>query len=223
MFWQETEKQETYQVPDDIIDLVFKVKGKSIDVDHAWALATALETLLGEQVCTQIGVFPVLTGQSGNGWFKPEDQVFLSRRAQLAIRLHRDLLDEVEKLVGQTFDVGEHQIELGETHERSLSAHDTVFTRGIACDPGQDEADFMNDIAERLGQMGVPVRKMLCGKDSQVKSADDNITVRSVMIAELKPEHSVLLQRRGLGRQQHLGLGLFIPHKGIDAVFEIQD
>ena len=223
MFWQETKKEEPYEVPDDVIDLVFKVKGKSIDVDHAWNLAVALQSTLGEKTCSQLGIFPILTGQSGNGWFKPEDQVFLSRRAQLAIRLHRDLLDETKQLIGQSIDVGEHQIELGDTHERALSTHDTVFSRGISCDPGQDEADFMNDIAERLQKMGVPVRKMLCGKDSQVKSADDSITVRSVMIADLKPEHSVLLQRRGLGRQQHLGLGLFIPHKGIDAVFEVQD
>ena len=81
----------------------------------------------------------------------------------------------------------------------------------------------MNDIAQRLQQMGVPVRKMLCGKDTVIKLDDGSMTVRSLMIADLKPEHSVLLQRRGLGRQQHLGLGLFIPHKGIDAVFEVQD
>lgn len=223
MYWQESEKQQPYQVPDDIIDLVFKVKGKCIEVDHAWSLATALEATLGDTVCSQIGVHPILTGHSANGWNRPEDEVFLSRRANLAIRIPRDLRQAIESLTGQSFDVGGHQIELGETRERALSAHDTVFARGVACDPAQSESDFMTDIAQRLEQMGVPVRKMLCGKDAAVKLADETLTVRSIMIADLKPEHSVMLQRRGLGRQQNLGLGLFIPHKGIDAVFEVQD
>ncbi len=223
MYWQETEKDKPFQVPDDIIDLVFKVKGKTIDVDHAWHLAAALQDRLGEQVCSQIGVFPILTGHSANGWNMPEDEVYLSRRANMAIRLQRDLLDEIKQLIGQTVDVGGHVIELGETRERALSTHDTVFSRGIACDPAQDESDFMNDVAQRMEQMGVPVRKMLCGKDAEIKAGDESLTIRSLMIADLKPEHSVLLQRRGLGRQQHLGLGLFIPHKGIEAVFEVQD
>lgn len=223
MFWQESEKVAPFQVPQDIIDLVFRVRGKSLDVDHAWDLSLALERAIGEQLCHQIGVHAISTGQSGNGWFRPEDQVFLSRRAQLAVRTNRDLLQDLMALSGQSLDIGGHRIELGDTHERLLSAHDTVFSRGVACHPDQDEADFMNDVAQRLEQMGVPVRKMLCGRDGEVRVGEDRIAVRSVMIADLKPEYSVLLQRRGLGRQQHLGLGLFIPHKGIDAVFEIQD
>ena len=178
MYWQESENEKTFQVPDDIIDLVFKVKGKSIEVDHAWNLAKALEKVLGEQVFNQIGVHPILTGHSANGWNRPEDEVYLSRRANLVIRLQRELLKDLEQLTGQSFDLGGHQIELGETHERALSTHDTVFARGVACDPEQDETDFMAGIAQRLEQMGVPVRKMLCGKDAAIKVGDDSITVR---------------------------------------------
>ena len=38
MFWnQETETEAQYQVPDDVFDLVFKVRGASLDIDHAFA------------------------------------------------------------------------------------------------------------------------------------------------------------------------------------------
>ena len=43
------------------------------------------------------------------------------------------------------------------------------------------------------------------------------------MLAELKPEDAVKLQQLGVGIHQDLGCGLFLPHKGIDAVGESTD
>ena len=39
MYWREQEdKKEEYRVPEDIFDLVFKLRGSSLDIDHAYAL-----------------------------------------------------------------------------------------------------------------------------------------------------------------------------------------
>jgi hypothetical protein len=43
------------------------------------------------------------------------------------------------------------------------------------------------------------------------------------MVADLAPDESVLLQRRGLGPLRHMGCGIFIPHKGIDSVRGAED
>jgi hypothetical protein len=42
------------------------------------------------------------------------------------------------------------------------------------------------------------------------------------MVAELRPEESITLQQRGIGEHQHLGCGLFIPHKGIREVHDLE-
>jgi hypothetical protein len=43
------------------------------------------------------------------------------------------------------------------------------------------------------------------------------------MVADLEAEESVALQQQGLGQGRMLGCGLFVPHKGIDTVFDIQE
>ncbi|MDH3609566.1 MAG: hypothetical protein OEQ24_10045 [Gammaproteobacteria bacterium] len=45
---------------------------------------------------------------------------------------------------------------------------------------------------------------------------------RSLMIDGLKIEESIYLQQRGLGEGRLVGCGLFMPHKGIEAVGEAQ-
>jgi hypothetical protein len=44
-----------------------------------------------------------------------------------------------------------------------------------------------------------------------------------MMIAGLGAEESVRMQEQGIGPYRHMGCGLFIPHKGIDAVKQSED
>jgi hypothetical protein len=64
----------------------------------------------------------------------------------------------------------------------------------------------------------VRVRKALCGKTTAIDSPGGPIEARSLMLADLTQDESILLQQRGLGPYRQLGCGIFIPHKGIDAV-----
>jgi len=43
------------------------------------------------------------------------------------------------------------------------------------------------------------------------------------MLDGIDVEQSVLLQQRGIGAGRLLGCGLFLPHKGIDAINEAQE
>jgi len=42
MFWQDTEQEPQPQVPDDIIDVMFPIRCRSLPVDHAHALSQAV-------------------------------------------------------------------------------------------------------------------------------------------------------------------------------------
>jgi CRISPR-associated protein Cas6 len=227
MFWhQEDEAHAEYQVPDDVFDLVFKLQGVRLDIDHAFALAQALRAHLQEETCNKIGVHGVRMAASGNGWNRPEqsDAVLpLSRRARLAIRVHRDDADEVARITDHALQIGSQQVTVGDSTLRKLSTLGTLHARAVCCDREQPEADFLVQVAAELKQMDIKVSKMICGKSAEIRCADGLIFTRALMVADLGPEESVSLQQQGLGEDQLLGCGLFVPHRGIDPVYKIQE
>ena len=64
----------------------------------------------------------------------------------------------------------------------------------------------------------INIRKALCGKSTPLATAGRPVHTRSLLLADLTPEQSVRLQQMGLGPHRKMGCGIFIPHKGIDAV-----
>ena len=227
MFWnQEEETQALYQVPDDVFDLVFRLRGSSLDIDHAFALSTALQAHLSDDLCARIGVHGVRMAGSGNGWNRPEQSdaaLPLSRRARLAIRVHRDDSEEVGQMMDRTLQIGHQEVTLGSSVMRKLSTIGTLYARAICCDREQSETDFLTEMAALLKQMNIKVSKMICGRCGEIRTADETIFIRALMVAELEAEESVALQQQGLGQGRMLGCGLFVPHKGIDPVFDIQE
>jgi CRISPR-associated protein Cas6 len=227
MFWnQEEETPAQYQVPNDVFDLVFRLRGTSLDIDHAFALSTALQAYLSNELCARIGVHGVRMAGSGNGWNRPEQSdaaLPLSRRARLAIRVHRDDSEEVGQIMDRTLQIGHQQVTLGSSVMRKLSTIGTLYARAICCDREQPETDFLTEMAALLKQMNIKVSKMICGRCGEIRTGEDTIFTRALMVADLEPEESVALQQQGLGQGRMLGCGLFVPHKGIDPVFDLQE
>lgn len=227
MFWNEDDEAELeYQAPDDVFDLMFKLRGSRLDIDHAYALAQALKNHLNEATCGKIGVHGIRMAESGNGWNRP-DQIDasqpLSRRARLEIRVHRDDSDAVRQISNQTLQIGGQQVEIGTSSIRKLSTIGTLHARAVYSDREQSEADFLEQIAAGLKAMNIRVSKMICGKSRDIRVDQDNIFTRALLVANLKPEESVILQQQGIGDGRLLGCGLFVPHRGIDAVYSMQE
>ncbi len=222
MFWQEDEREEgEYVVPDDVFDLLFRLRGREVDIDHAYPLAEALRALLPAAVCTRIGVHGIGLASSGNGWIRPEDAdavLPLSRRSRLVIRVRRQDADVVADLANRSLTVGRHLVELGESSVRPLVALGTLHARAVRCDPAEEEDAFLSGVADEIAAAGVRVKKMMCGKSGNIRADGEPIFTRSLLIADLTAEDSVLLQQRGLGDDGLLGCGLFVPHKGVAAV-----
>lgn len=227
MFWHEDKQvKDEYRVPDDVFDLVFKLRGKSLDIDHAHALSEALQQHLNAATCARIGVHGIRLAGSGNGWNRPEQvdaELPLSRRARLIIRVQQDDSDAVTQITNQTLQVGSQAVDIGASSVRKLSNMSTMYARAVCCDREQSEDDFLQDVAAQMVAMGINVSKMMCGKSGAIRAGDEIIFTRALLVADLKPEESVRLQQRGVGDGRLLGCGLFVPHRGIDAVYEIQD
>jgi len=218
MYWQESKDNERYIVPDDVVDVVYSIRCRSLPVDHAYALSQAIQTALpwftGEE---RAGVHTIHVAESGNGWMRPDDPnalLHLSRRTKLALRLPKHRIDDAGRLTGQTLDVQGNPLQIEKASVRPLSELTTLFARYIVTD-GADENAFLQDAMRQLNDMGIRPKKMLCGIERVILTPQRSIRTRSLMLAELTLPESVRLQQQGLGTERKLGCGLFIPHKDI--------
>ncbi len=224
-FWsEEKDSQARYVIPDRIMDFVFAIDCKCLPCEHMFALYQALQKALpwleSEQ---EAGIHPIYGAESGNGWQRPEDDpdalMPLSRRQKLTLRMPKTREADLRALVGQTLDIAGQPLTVGKMNRpRLLSDMPTIFARFVVSEGTQDEARFLEQAAAQLQALDIRVRKMLAGRERQIRTPDGIIHTRSLMIADLTQEESVRLQEHGLGSHRHLGCGLFLPQKGIKPV-----
>lgn len=231
MLWQEDEQPKAYQVPDDVIDLVFDIRCRELPVDHQRDLADALSPHLAEFFAhAQFGVHNVHLAGSQNGWERPDpklgQKLILSRRTKLMLRVPKEHAEEVSRRLRDTeIDIAGCALRIGRSRHKALSSQGTIFSRFVALEPGEetDENAFLQRIVGELADRGIRLRKALCGKTTEITGPDGPIQTRSIMLADLSAEESVQLQQEGVGPLRHMGCGIFIPHKGIDAVKKAED
>ncbi len=227
MFWNDEENPDRIQVPDDILDLLFGIQCKRIPVDHAHALATALREAVPWVAQERgVAVHAIHVAGSQNGWERPEhgtdSYLLVSRRTKLTLRAPRHRVEELlQDLPGTRLDVGGESLVVGEGKAKPLSKETTLFARYVALDLAEsahDEGAFLDAAARSLTDMGIRIRKALCGKTNLLATPNGAILTRSLMLAGLTPDESIRLQQQGLGRHPLMGCGIFIPHKGIDSL-----
>jgi len=225
MLWQDTPNEHDEAAGDEIVDLAFRLSGGTLPVEHAHALSQALLAelpwLAEDPGC---GIHQIHVAASGNGWMRPpggaREVLNLSRRTRLTLRLPRQRLAVAGNLSGRSLDVAGHCLQVGEARARPLLACATLFARYVVCADSehQDEEVFIDWVAGVLRDMGITPTKLLCGMTSRIDVPPAPLMTRSLMVAALPRDASLELQRRGLGNGRLKGCGLFVPHKGIEAV-----
>ncbi len=224
MFWNEEEKPAEYTVPDNVIDLSFKVSCKQIKLDHAWALTNAIGDILPWfKDDPQTAIHHIYIPQSGNGWVRSDqfndELIQLSRRTRLKLRVPMSRKADTQTITGQTISIDGNKLVIGQSEQHSLSAMTTIVARHVHVPETDDnEEAFLKEIHKQINAMGINVRKMLCGKSHQLKTSNGLIKTRSLMIADISSEESIHLQENGVGHYYSYGCGIFIPQKGITAV-----
>lgn len=222
--WQEEEETDISQfvVPENVLDLQFAIRCKTLPVDHAWALSSAIQQALPWFATEEhAGLHLIFVADSGNGWERPHgsgDTLYPSRRTKLILRLPKARIEDARALSGQTLHVGDSTIEVGEGVAHPLSATNTLYSRYVAVtEPGQTEEAFVAQQVAELKAAGLSFKKLLCGKETRFTLPDGELLTRSVLIADLSFADAVRLQEVGVGPHalQIMGCGLFIPHKAV--------
>jgi CRISPR-associated protein Cas6 len=217
MYWEEESNDESFSVPEAVIDLQFRIGCPTLPVDHAWPLAQAIQQHLPWFLqAPRVGLHLIHCAESGNGWERPEAQgalLHLSKRTPLILRLPVELAAEAGKLAGNTLDIAGHPMEIRQPRQKPLAMTRFLYARHIAADPGIAEERFIAWAVDELQGMGLRFKKILCGKAHTLESPDGPIHTRSLMVAELSYEDAITLQEQGLGPHRTLGCGLFLPQK----------
>ena len=230
MYWEDEKDENTpYVVPDDVVDLVYRINCRSLPLDHAHSFSTAIRDHLSwidEE--ERAGIHLIHGAESGNGWMRPDDAsnelLHLSHRSRMTLRVPKHRIEDAHTLSGRKLDIDGHSLEVGKANVKLFSTLPTQFARYVVVPEGlgqEDEEAFMAYAVEQLRELGITVRKLLCGRGHAIRHPDGDVHTRSLMLADLDVEEAVTLQQRGIGEHRAMGCGLFIPHKGIRAVHKM--
>ena len=219
MHWQiEEDDSSQIAVPENVIDLQFSIDCKLLPVDHAHALSTAILQALPWFVEDEIATLHLIHGaETGNGWERPDDVIYLSRRTKLTLRVPHERIDDTTTLTGKTLDVAGNPMVIGEASKRPLSISTSLYSRHVVVMPGEDEDVFLQRTISEMHEMELQFKKVLCGKERTIQVSGGELMTRSLLVADITFNDSIRLQQRGVGAKRHkkLGCGLFIAHKTV--------
>jgi len=230
--WHEPDTAPTRAAKALSTDVVFKINCARLPVDHVCALSHALcEKLPWLPSSPFAGIQAVHVAASQNGWERPlgGEWLHLAKRTRLRIRVQcADAERLVSELCNQRLLVDDQPMQILSGHVRDLTPSTTLFARYASFDeaPAEDEppaepdseAVFVDRVVSACKTLDFTPNKVLCGKTQRINSGDRYITTRSVLLADVPIELSLLLQDGGIGDRRLQGCGILIPHKDTAAV-----
>jgi CRISPR-associated protein Cas6 len=220
MYWTEnSDKENKLKIPDDVVDLSFKLECKCLANDNVWELSQAIREILPWLADEpQSGIHQIHGAESMNGWNRPEEAdslIQLSRRTKLIVRVPGLLVEDAQELEGKTLDIAGMSLKIGRSSVKLLSLYEVQFSRFVITRPGLEDEEFLSEAVTELRKLNIPPRKLLSGKAQSFMTPDGDVMTRSLMVADLEPMEAIRLQESGIGEGRLLGCGLFVPHKGI--------
>jgi CRISPR-associated protein Cas6 len=193
------------------VDIAFELQGKSLAGDYSFALmreiARCLPWIESEP---EAGIHSLRAAKTDAG------DLLLPRRAKLVLRLPERRIEESTALCGQAITVRDHRMMVGAAKVRRLVPIGTLYAHLVTA-ADDDEQKFLRDIASRLQALQTPC-ELVCGKRRTLHTGSEDIVGYSLMLHGLAHEHSVLVQRVGLGDKRMHGCGIFVGHKSVVAV-----
>ena len=216
-------------------DLAFALEAAEITSVYRWPLWRALlEVLPWLEAASEAGagVHALKLVHTGDGQgHKVQRQAWLTRRARLVLRVPDDRAEATAAaLCGQELTVEEaaggddalrrYTLRLRQCMERPLHVSSTLYSDCVTTGSA-DELDFCRDLDAELDALGVRCH-YICGGSRELATgqagAPGRLSGYALALHDLSPEHSLLLQERGLGRERRFGCGIFIPHKAISGL-----
>ncbi|WP_163869077.1 type I-MYXAN CRISPR-associated protein Cas6/Cmx6 [Myxococcus eversor] len=187
-----------------VIDLVYPARGGGVPLDHGYALFSALSHRLpGLHERQDVGIFN-LRGTRASG------KSLLVGHGTLRVRCPAETLPVWLPLGGAAIEVGGGEVALGMPRVFPLEAPVSLSARVVTFKNAVDDASFRGAVKRALAELGCEATVHV-GRRRVVGIAGKKVIGYGLMLSNLSPRASVLLQARGMGGRRHMGCGLFLP------------
>jgi CRISPR-associated protein Cas6 len=205
----------------EMVDVSFQLPGGRLPVDHAYALSSAIGGALPWFADEPLArLHQVHTAASGSGWMLPDaatgEELHLSRRTRLRLRVPAHRSPAVLALSGRTLDVAGYALTPGAGKVSALMPAKTLLARHVLCEDGEDEARLVARINETLRACAVSGASLIFGRARQIATPRALLHTRSLVVKNLDASAAMVLLRNGIGDGGKLGCGICIPYKRID-------
>jgi len=192
-------------------DAQFDLSGQELPEDHGQVLYEALLAFLPWLADTpEAGIHTIHGASTGRG------TLVINRRAKLLLRLPISRLVDAQALSGKTVDLGLGPIKIGDLKEKPLMPFGYLYSPFV--DMGTtDEAIFLDKVRASLDELGVQ-GGLIPGKRRKMLTPNGDIGGYSLMLHDVTLAQSITVQEQGIGKNRHLGCGIFVPHKSIKEV-----
>ena len=228
---QESLKTEGLAVP--YVELSFGVTGQTLPADHGYGLYSAISRLHPKLHDLEGLALNTISGSPNrNG------EIELTEKSRLSIRCQSDSIMAVLGLAGKSIGLGKHMIRLGNPEIRQLRPVSDLKARLVtikhpsanfddvtphwfldACDRQLKAFNINASVGIPLNDTDEPSRKAMKlkrkeeGLQKGKQRETDCIIGYSVIVANLLPEDSILLQAKGIGGKRKMGCGYFVPYR----------
>ncbi len=200
-------------------DLVFNLRGEEVNVDHAYALYSALSRILPEfHNPTYQWRFAPINGQPVGG-----GRLRLTRQSVLRIRVPEADIRRALRLAGRRLDIAGDTVRLGTPRVSIMSPAPELIAALVTFRNGDRLADFLQAARNRMQEMNIrgepQVPLVLSGKHRGeprrrvIRIKDRAIVGYTLIVTQLNDADSLRLQAEGLGGRTRIGCGFFIPLK----------
>jgi CRISPR-associated endonuclease/helicase Cas3 len=202
-----------------IINLVFPVKGTNLHADHNHRLLGSLSEKI-----SQIHSLNGLAINTISGIPDKQGKITLTKSSKLYLRLPVEAVALVYPLAGQTLTIGDDQIQLGNPELQTLQPCESLKARLVTIKGYTEPMAFLEAANRQLqaleikANIGIPANDegkpkrltLKINKPDQKRSY--TIVGFSVVVSDLTEEDSIKLQIHGLGGKRRLGCGVFYPN-----------
>jgi CRISPR-associated protein Cas6 len=192
---------------DKFVDVAFQLRGKSISLDHGYALFSAVSRVLPRVHEEKTwGLHPVYGRRGGQG------ELHLLPQSQLTIRLPSQNIGDVLTLAGKTLEVDGHQVTVGIPKVFPLQPRALLKSRFVTIKKFHDDTEtFGSAVQRQLETLGcAPSAKVAVGARRVIRVGDHSVVGFSVGIEGLDADSSILVQTVGIGGRRHMGAGVFL-------------
>ncbi len=185
------------------VDLAFQLTGKTLPVDHGYAVYAAISRILPrwhEEGSAGMGLI--------RGRYVGQGLLDISPRTELVLRVSANSIPAVLPLAGKSLDLAGHTVRVGVPSTRALVPAVALYAHLVTTKNGNDQDRFEAEVWRQLDALGVKGR-LTVGERRTFGVHRKQVVGYSVLVSELTAEESIVVQENGVGGRRKMGCGFF--------------